>query len=404
MTLVVVTQLVFWLLIAPITLQALGAETDYRWGISATFLSCFFLVVWLRRNRKPWATSSSRQEWYVAVPRSARLVLVIFTVVYVTVVLHNNLMYRRMGHEFIAEVYSQLSIVELFALRVYEVVYFPILFALLCALRFDTTKSLRLVLVVWFLGLLFTGILDSRSKLITPILLYYIFFVSPPGVVPPLRSSVMAVVLVSLLGAAMVVFIGRLDNFDSARDFAMNELLTRMDGLEFISNISSVRDIPGFGTLDPLIFTNFVSMIPFLEVSAQLKAIGLTSSKNYLLQVVLGTESFDINNSVVTDLFYFGGYVGLIIGAVAYASAVAGFDNQLKKGRVWRSRAHASLLFAFVINSMRVEYDFFSIVFAVVRDFFVIFGFFILLKIERYFGGCAKFQYTDERASVKAPL
>jgi hypothetical protein len=184
-------------------------------------------------------------------------------------------------------------------------------------------------------------------------------------------------------GGAIFVFASRLDNFDDTSEFAMTELFTRTDGLELLSMLAAARDIPIYGTLDPLMFANFVAMVPFLEVSAQLKELGLTSTKNYFLQVILGIDAFDINNSVVTDMYYFGGLIGAALGAMAYASSLSFLDRQIRTGRFWDSRVRAALMFAFLINAIRVEYDFFAVLIAIARDFFIIFSLLFFLRIRK---------------------
>jgi hypothetical protein len=382
MTPIVAIQLIVWLAVSPVLLTVLGSETVYRWDVAFVFLTFFFgTLLWSRFS--PAIAAARKPMAGVSIPLLVKVALMCHAIGYMYVVLDNDLLFRRMGHAYMAEVYSQLDILSLLVLRLFEVVYYPALIAMCFSLRVDKGKWLRALLAIWLVTLLFTGALDSRGKLLAPIIFFYVFFVHSSAANAPISKSLMAFLATVFGGGAIFVFASRLDNFDDTSEFAMTELFTRTDGLELLSMLAAARDIPIYGTLDPLMFANFVAMVPFLEVSAQLKELGLTSTKNYFLQVILGIDAFDINNSVVTDMYYFGGLIGAALGAMAYASSLSFLDRQIRTGRFWDSRVRAALMFAFLINAIRVEYDFFAVLIAIARDFFIIFSLLFFLRIRK---------------------
>jgi hypothetical protein len=82
-------------------------------------------------------------------------------------------------------------------------------------------------------------------------------------------------------------------------------------------------------------------------------------------------------------MYYFGGLIGAALGAMAYASSLSFLDRQIRTGRFWDSRVRAALMFAFLINAIRVEYDFFAVLIAIARDFFIIFSLLFFLRIRK---------------------
>lgn len=382
MTPIVTIQLLVWLIVSPALLVLLGSDTPYRWDVAVVFLVFFFVTLLSRRSRSKTGLPGVSVSG-VYIPTLLKLGFLLHCFLYIYVVLDNDLMFRRLGHAFMAEVYSQLDIFSLLTLRLYEVAYYPVLIAMCFALQVDKGRLLKLSILVWLVTLLFTGALDSRGKLLAPIIFYYIFFIHPGRMHAPVNKAVLLMLGAVFGGGALLVFASRVDNFGDTSDFAMTELFTRTDGLELVSMLAAARTIPFFGTLDLLMFTNFVAMIPFLEIANQLKELGLTSSKNYFLQVILGIDAFDINNSVVTDLYYFGGFIGVAMGAIAYAGTLSTLDRRIRAGRFWDSRATAALLFAFAINAIRVEYDFFAVVISILRDFVIIFSCYFFMKFRK---------------------
>ena len=382
MTPIVAIQLFVWLIASPALLMMLGSDTPYRWDVAVVFLIFFFATLLAKRSgRKTGLADVSVSRVYI--PNLLKFGFLLHCFLYIYVVLDNDLMFRRLGHAYMAEVYSQLDIFSLLTLRLYEVAYYPVLIAMCFSLQVDKGRLLKFSILVWLVTLLFTGALDSRGKLLAPLIFYYIFFIHPGRMHAPMNKAVLLMLGAVFGGGALLVFASRVDNFGDTSDFAMTELFTRTDGLELVSLLAAARTIPFFGTLDPLMFTNFVAMIPFLEIATQLKELGLTSSKNYFLQVILGIDAFDINNSVVTDLYYFGGFIGVALGAMAYAGTLSALDRRIHAGRFWDSRATAALLFAFAINAVRVEYDFFAVVIAILRDFLIIFSCFFFMRFRK---------------------
>ena len=174
----------------------------------------------------------------------------------------------------------------------------------------------------------------------------------------------------------------RLYEFDGLFEYIQGDIISRLDGLDFISRVANEKFIPWFGTYDLRLFSNFVAAIPFLEAAAALKEIGMTSSKNYLLNEILGLIQMDAVNTMVTDLYYFGGYFLLIIGAVHYGYLVMRFDIAAKTNDLWSSRIQMAFMFSFLINALRIEVDYFGVWLNILRDFCILYGMSLTIRFR----------------------
>jgi hypothetical protein len=379
MTHLVLAQIIIYLFITPLIIMFMGGGDGYRLDLSVLFLLSFVAGLVFVKYRSPatlmrQAVPPPLMRWWL------KLGLVVLTISYIFVAVANGLMVRRQGSEVMAEIFANLPLFHLLILRVYEVVFYPVLLVVLVGLQRDHGVLVKLLLFGFFIGFVFMGVLDSRAKLIIPLLFYYVLFVAPKPRWRPIPTKL--IVVGALILGLMVFFIGlgRVQDFDGLSEYILEDVLKRVDGLELLSKIDGVVNIPFWGTLDTKMFVNFVAAVPFLEATSVLKEMGLTSSKSYFLQVILGYSQFDHVNSAITDLYYFGGYMLLIFGSYLYGYYVMKLDLSVKSNSIWRSQIVLAFMLSFLVNAIRIEHDYFSIVINTARDFLILYLLFFGLR------------------------
>lgn len=379
MQIIILIQIIIFLFISPLVLYWTQGDIDYLFSISIVFLFAFLCGLKLGKFRGG-NIGPRNQNFVPIIPSWLKPLLIFWTALYASVVVSNDLLFRRQGSEVMAELYSNLPISNLLILRCYEISFFPILIVMIASLSFDKARLIKICIFIYIIGFLFMGVLDSRAKLLMPIIFYYMIFFKPNGYRN--RTSRLYLYIASLLifMAVLIVGMDRIKDFNSFYELLIHDFVKRTDGLELISLVNKNIQIPFVGTLDSRIMINFISMIPFHSEAQELKLTGLTSSKNFLLREIIGAETFDMNNSVVSDLYYYGGFIGLIVGSLVYGYFVGKFDVAVKTSTIWSGRARAAFLLAFMINAFRIEVDYFSIILATSRDFIVMYVLFLALQ------------------------
>jgi hypothetical protein len=382
MKLIVSIQIILFLFISPFIAAAFAGEVEYLFGISYIYTISFAIGLVCYKISEINA-GELKKKFAPFFPDWVKIIIIGWSFCYVAVVITSGLFFRRQGSEVMAEIYSNLPLFKLIILRIYEILYFPIVIGMIASLEVDKSKILRFTLLTLFVGFLFTGVADSRTKLIAPILLYYMVFSSytRKELIKIPSYSLNAGFLIFIIFALYVGLL-RLNAFDSFSDLLLKDWVTRTDGLELISLVNQAIEIPIYGTHDIKLFSNFIAMIPFHPEANTLKLMGLTSGKSYLLQEILGLSNYDMNNSMVADLYYFYGFLGLLMGGFIYGYFVANFDYAVKNNKIFENRIASAFLISFLINAFRVELDYFTTVAAVARDAIIIYLAYLAIRFE----------------------
>jgi hypothetical protein len=354
----------------------------YRFDFSIVFLISFVLGLFAQRLKfRPDSIFIYKNYPYITF--SAKLFLAGWSLLYMYTVISNGLLDRRQGSEVMAFIYGGLPILDLAIIRGFEIIYYPILFIIIAGLQHDRKMLLKLLLILFLISFLFSGVFESRAKIIILISYYYILYISPNFDWVPISKIYFNLLL--FFTGILIFFISsvRLSGFDDIGGYIFVDIFSRLDGLEFSSKLSNEGVAPWWGTFDVNIFSNFLSVLPFLDSARELKVDGLTSSKNYLLQNILGSSQFDVNNSVITDLYYFGGYLFLILGGALYGYYVSRFDASVKSNKLYDSRLSIAFAFSFLLNAFRFELDFFGMIVSISRDFILIYLILFMIKIKK---------------------
>jgi hypothetical protein len=377
----ILAQIIVYLFVSPLIITLMGGGDDYRLDLSVFFLLSFIAGLFFVKYRYPitlmrQVVPPPLMKWWL------KIGLIVLTILYIFAVVANGLVVRRQGSEVMAGIYANLPFFHLLIIRVYEVIFFPVLVVVLIGFQRDHGILIKLILFWFFIGFVFTGVLDSRAKLIIPLLFYYVIFIAPKPRWRPIPTKHLMVGAVMLGLMVFFIGLGRVQDFNGLSEYIIADIVERVDGLLLLSKIEEVIEIPFWGTFDVKIFLNFVALFPFLEGASVLKEMGLTSSKSYYLQVILGSSQFDHVNSVITDLYYFGGYLLLILGSYSYGYFTMRFDISVKSNSLWESRVSMAFMLSFLINALRIEQDFFAILINIARDFFILYFLFIGLRFH----------------------
>lgn len=386
MRIILLAQITIFLFVSPIIIQAseYSSLSEYSPLLSISFVFLFAFLAGLWWARRSNFAVNEKQEFLPLFPYWVKCFVIGGSFLYIAVVISSDLFFRRQGSEYMATLHAGLSISKLLILRCYEVLFFPISIALIASLSIDKSRMVKITILALFLGFLFMGVADSRTKLLMPLVFFYMVFVVPNKKQVRISGPYLFGAFVIIVMVILLIAVGRSEYFNSTTDYIFQDIIQRTDGLELISTVNQKVDIPFHGTLDFRIFNNFWAMIPFNPESAALKADGLTSSKNFLLREILTVPIFDANNSAVADLFYFGGYIGIVVGALVYGFFVGKFDVLVSTNRIWMSRTRAALFLAFMINAWRIEMDYFSIFISTGRDFVLIYLVLLFLRLVPY--------------------
>lgn len=377
---IILLQIIIYLFVSPIVLAFVGDWGGYRFDFSLIFLISFCIGLLLVRQVSK-RVKVTAFECYPYIPILMKLSLIAIALLYIYTVIEYGLLDRRQGSEVMAFLYAGLPLIQLASLRIFEILFYPMLFIILVGIQYDRGKLLKVLLVIFLCAWLFTGILESRAKLIMPLLYYYVLFIEPRSDWKPIsREFFVSMCALAGVGIFIIATI-RLSSLSDISGYVLADFVSRLDGLEFSSKLAAESSTSSWGTFDFNIFLNFVSAVPFLENATELKAAGMTSSKNYLLQEVLGSNQFDINNSVITDLYYFGGYLFLVVGGVLYGYFVKRFDFVMKSNRIWKGRASLTFMMSFMMNAFRFESDYFGMILSVFRDFCILFIVFFAINL-----------------------
>lgn len=284
-----------------------------------------------------------------------------------------GLLNRRQGSELMAQVFGTLPLYVLVVIRVYEIILIPMIVLFIYA-----GSNISKIARFFFFGIIlvsipFMGIDDSRGRLLVAGL-SVIIFMNYRMIFKALRSSWRVYAATAgIIGSFYVISQRRAAAYGRASDFYIEELLNRLDGMKLVVELRDFRQLNLAGSWDFNIFTPMLSKIPFLDAGRELKLIGRTSSKQYLLQDVLGTKALDSANSMATDPLYLGGLALLVASFFLLGWAIKKFDKRIERGDLLRNLPVAAGMFAFGLSFVMIENDLFGALTTFIQNYVVCF-------------------------------
>jgi hypothetical protein len=359
-------QAIVYLLLVPLLKEQVFI--DYRAPLTIGLCACLPLLAgFLIPIRAPVLEHDYR---YVPRPQIA-LGMIVLGVFYCLFSLQFGLLNRRQGSELMAQVFGSLPLYVLLVVRVYEIILIPMIVLFIYAGPSMSRITKLIFTITVLISIPFMGIDESRGRLLV-LGLSILVFMNYHMIFKLLRGSWrLYAAIVGVLGSFYVISQQRAASYGRAADFYIEELLNRLDGMRVVVELRDFRQLDLWGSWDFNIFAPMISKIPFLEAGRELKLIGRTSSKQYLLQDVLGTKALDSANSMVTDPVYLGGLALLVITFYLLARAIRRFDARIERGDLLRSPLLAAAMFAFGLSFVMIENDLFGALTTFVQNYVV---------------------------------
>lgn len=353
----ILIQAVVYLLIAPVLRAQL--ELGYKPSFVVTFTALAALVVGafvppLRAANTRLAASNGirfqPQSWLW-------FGWLTLALAYAAIVVQYGLFDRRQGSDVMAELYATFPLPVLGILRTYEILLIPVI--LLYAFGASSTpRWQRAIFVLTVIASLpFLGLADSRSKLVV-LGMSFVAFIPAARFVSYLYSN-WRLMAGGAVAAFVFVFVGvqRAMQYGSLTDYLFAEVYVRLDGLNLVTKLREASILSWWGSFDLTMAAPLLSKIPFLEAAQNAKLLGRTSTKQYFIQDLLQSRSFDDSNSMVLDPLYFGGLAGLFIAFFFTMRAARFFDRYVLENRLFLNRASTALAMAFATGIIVFEND-----------------------------------------------
>lgn len=279
------------------------------------------------------------------------------TIAYALVVIRYGLFDRRQGSEVMAELYATLPLPILGILRVYELLLIPIIILYM----YHASSTPRWQRVAILLGVLaslpFMGLADSRSRLIV-MGMSLIAFLPPDRFLRQLyRNWQLLLAGAGAILAFSVISSERAARYASVNDYLFSEVYVRLDGLNLVSKLREAGLLSWWGSFDFAMAGPLLSKIPFLEAAQTAKLLGRTSTKQYVINDLLRSNSFDDSNSMILDPLYFGGLLGLFIGFLVMMVLARVFDQYIMDGKLMINRFQTALAMTFATGIVVFEND-----------------------------------------------
>lgn len=292
-------------------------------------------------------------------PRSSLwLGWILLAFVYSIVAVRYDLLNRRQGSEFMAELYATLPLPVLAILRGYELLFIPTLILY----TFGTDKEEKwhriAILVASLLSLPFMGLADSRGRLLVMGIYLVSFVPSDRFIVYFFRNW--RIIAGGLLGvsAFAAASVKRAADYGSLSDYLFMEVYSRLDGLNLVAKLQEASLMSNWGKFDFAMFDPLIAKIPFLEAAQTAKLMGRTSTKQYLIQDILRSSNLDDTNSMITDPVYFAGVAGLVIAFFGLGWGLRRFDKFIAEKRLLVAFWPTTIAFSFAISFSVFENDY----------------------------------------------
>lgn len=383
----VTLQFVIYLLVAPFIVSLEYPHYDYSMFL-VSFVALFSLFIGFVFGFKPSACVTCRR--HPKVNRFIVFVIILWAILYVYISIDLGVVQRRQGSHNMAELFSQIPLFKLFALRIYEMLFYPVVIFFTYSFYYQKTiRFLDFVLIFFlFLSFLTSGVITSKLKLILPIILFFIFlpsWIRNDLIKQNKRIFIGSISLVFLSFMGIVFNRYVLIEEGGVSLYFLNDFIYRVDGIQLLNILHEAGHSSPFGSYNNNIFGFLIAKIPFLEVSKELKFLGLTSSKSYILNNVLLMDKIDHNNTMITDLYYYGGYLFLFIGVFIYGFFIQRFDQYVRSGYLLENKVRAAFYISFGLTMMLVERDFFGMLIDVLINFILILGLLFFIKFSKVY-------------------
>ena len=361
---VFLVQAIIYLLVAPLFRQGAEPYFDAPLLASLVALAGFVAGIALFRAARPNTPASlalrSPPARVIVPQRWLPFAILALAALYSYVALSAGLVNRRLGSEYMAEVYGSLPLWQLAAIRIYEIILVPIVVIFFVNDRKVPVMDKVIVGVAVLTSIPFMGIADSRGRLLVIFLAALTFLPLQALIRTALHSIKFQVVAAATAAVLLIASLDRSARYGRFADFLYYEVFFRLDGLNLVAALRDAGILRPWGTYDIAMLGPLISRIPFLDAAREAKLAGITSTKQYLLRFMLLRSEIDAPSSIITDPMYFAGYPGafLAFGLLGYGAYA--FDRRIGDGRLFSSQVSAAAMLAFGASLSTFEADLFG--------------------------------------------
>jgi fumarate reductase subunit D len=361
-------QVLIYLFVMPSIGLVLDADSPH--GVVSLSIAALFAAGFFVGHGVSFGTARRKAPLHIdAFTRVGSIVITVWCAIHITLCFEYGLHDRRIGTDSIALLLSGLSVYELIVIRTLEV-FFPYLIAISFFAYWTTRTNIALLpLLALMAAFLSSGAINSRSQVI---ILGLSALIMLQNVLSPHDIRRLLKVLV-VLGAAVVsvVTLVRLSQeLDvDAGNYARDEFVKRLDGLEVTSKLIQGSGVKPLGTDPQSLLSPIFSVIPVSDRTTELKELALTTIKANILQNEFSSNERDINSFVITDAYYAGGLIGVLVVGWGFGALTRAVDSRIG---ATRTRCVHLLLVAAVCNGLALERETTGILIGTLRDWLLL--------------------------------
>lgn len=283
---------------------------------------------------------------------------VVLAIAYAIIAVRYGLLNRRQGSEYMAELYATLPLQVLALLRIYELLLIPVLLLYTFGAGARQGRQRLAILLATIASLPFMGLADSRGRLLV-MGIYLLSFVTVERFITYFyRNWRIVAGGIVVITTFIVVSVKRAGSYSSLSDYLFMEVYSRLDGLNLVTQLQDTNQLSYWGKFDLGMINPLLSKVPFLEAAKAAKMMGKTSTKQYIIQDVIGSMKLDDSNSMITDPMYFGGLIGVVFAFFALGLAMRRFDQFIADRKLLVNFWPSALALTFATSVAIFENDF----------------------------------------------
>lgn len=312
----------------------------------------FFLRLKIKRNAQSNSFESYDSKVQIHPGSITRFYLFwnLFGLLYLYEIISNNIVFRRIGTDNIAEIFSGLSGSTLFIVRSYELVAIPVIAFLLfmCYSKHVSVpkrQKWKLRQTLWF-SMLIIGcmyLINSREQILDLIIFCLCAGVTL-GILNLHRKGVIAIAGTILLGVYLTLIVANIritllnqSNFYSqvlnpfhsfqqqSNDEIVSNWVSRLDCINLINLMQPQLNVQGFAFGEAWATPIMVTFGQLFDPSyvREAKASASTTAKNYLIQNYTNLGVHDYYSCSMTDVYGNFGFIGFPFAAFFFAAMYA---------------------------------------------------------------------------------
>ena len=346
-------------------------------------VSGFFFGAYTRLPASPLGLNGPSRAPVIAfrTKRLALYIIILFVAYYGWTVIGNDLLFRRNGTGQMIQVLLKLSLFDFLVIRGGDYLLPILSIAWLLLYKSDPSKRNAVVLVL-LLGsaIVFTGSLYSRRNLM--LLVLYALIVTGKLDIKSLTNPKFYLASIIFL-FFILIYTAALRS--SEANVMFEEIVGRLNGLKYLAVLDDLNRLFLTGSYDVSGYKYLMANLPLHEKAIEYKLNGTTSYKGYVLQDILELKQKDGVWSIIVDIGYVFGVLGLIL-----MSYFLGYVSKWVDRTISRYRAKSGIgrhgwvvSLALIFSMTNIEGEFFGNMIGFMRLYIILYvGSFFLFSVS----------------------